>query len=196
MEISIMKCNFFWLIFSIGLVFTTPGFAEHNWTKQIAMFKPMVVNVESSTQIPFGTESKGKSKATGFIVDAERGIIATNKHVTNISPSDVKINFYNGNFTEAKVLYYDPTHDFGFYKIDPSSLQFQLQAVTLGSGRNLKTDDQLLLIGNNEAEEYSVKFGYVGEHSQKVGKNGSVASAPILCFYRYFYLKQVESHFL
>ncbi|MCI5140720.1 MAG: serine protease, partial [Candidatus Electrothrix sp. ATG1] len=89
------------------------------------------------------------------------GIIATNQHVTGISPSDVKINFYNGSFTEAKVLYYDPTHDFGFYKIDPSSIQFQLQAVTLGSGRNLKNDDELLLIGNNDSEEYSIKFGYV-----------------------------------
>ncbi|MCW5203158.1 trypsin-like peptidase domain-containing protein [Desulfobulbus sp. US4] len=156
-----MKCKLFWLILSIGLVFTTPGFAEHNWTKQIAMFKPMVVNVERSRQIPFGTESKGKNKATGFIVDAERGIIATNQHVTGISPSDVKIHFYNGSVTEAKVLYYDPTHDFGFYKIDPSSIQFQLQAVTLGSGRTLKNDNELLLIGNNDAEEYSVKFGYV-----------------------------------
>ncbi len=34
-----------------------------------------------------------------------------------------------------------------------------------------------------------------GEHSQKVGKNGSVVSILMACFYRYFYLDQVEYHF-
>ncbi len=34
-----------------------------------------------------------------------------------------------------------------------------------------------------------------GEHSQKVGENGSVVSILRACFYRYFYLDQVEYHF-
>ena len=56
----------------------------------------MVVNVETSSEVVFETESKGTSFATGFIVDAEQGIIATNRHVTGSSPSYVKINFYDG----------------------------------------------------------------------------------------------------
>lgn len=136
----------------------------HDWTQQIEAFKPMVVNVESSTEVVLETEETGTSTATGFIVDASLGIIATNRHVTGTSPSYVKISFYDGSFTEAKILYYDPTHDFGFYRFDPADVLFDVQAVTIGSGReNIALGDEVLLIGNNEAEEYSIKFGRIGE---------------------------------
>ena len=147
--------------------------AQHDWTEQIAAFKPMVVNVETSSEVVFETEAKGTSFATGFIVDAAQGIIATNRHVTGSSPSYVKINFYDGSFTEAQVLYYDPTHDFGFYKIDPNEVLFELQAVQLGSWRNLALGDELLLIGNNEKEEYSIKFGTVANLNVNKGDRHS-----------------------
>ena len=35
--------------------------AQHDWTDQIAAFKPMVVNVETSSEVVFETESKGTS---------------------------------------------------------------------------------------------------------------------------------------
>ena len=40
--------------------------AAHNWTDQIAAFKPMVVNVETSSEVVFEAEAKGTSFATGF----------------------------------------------------------------------------------------------------------------------------------
>ncbi|MCY4645109.1 MAG: trypsin-like peptidase domain-containing protein [Bacteriovoracales bacterium] len=134
---------------------------RHSWTEQIRAFKSMVVNIETSSPIVFEDQLRGTSYATGFIVDAKRGIIATNRHVTGVSPSRVKISFYDSSFTEGRVLYYDPTHDFGFYQIDPSLLDFELKAVELGSATELSEGDDLLLIGNNESEEYSIKFGSV-----------------------------------
>ena len=145
-----------------GFTFITANaLAAHNWTEQIAAYKPMVVNVETSSEVVFETETKGTSFATGFIVDAERGIIATNRHVTGSSPAYIKINFYDGSFTEARILYYDPTHDFGFYQINPAEVNFELQAVQLGAWADLSLGDELLLIGNNEKEEYSIKFGAI-----------------------------------
>ena len=120
-----------------------------------------VVNVETSSEVVFETEAKGTNFATGFVVDAERGIIATNRHVTGSSPSYVKINFHDGSFTEARILYYDPTHDFGFYQINPEEVDFELQAVELGEWDALSLGDELLLIGNNEKEEYTIKFGRI-----------------------------------
>lgn len=147
--------------------------AAHNWTEQIANFKPMVVNVETASEVVFETESKGTSFATGFVVDAERGIIATNRHVTGSSPAYVKINFHDGSFTEAHILYYDPTHDFGFYKIDPAEVDFELQAVELGEWGKLSLGDELLLIGNNEKEEYSIKFGTIANLNVNKGDRHS-----------------------
>jgi S1-C subfamily serine protease len=147
--------------------------AAHNWTDQIAAFKPMVVNVETSSEVVFEAESKGTSFATGFIIDAEHGIIATNRHVTGSSPAYVKINFYDGSFTEAKVFYYDPTHDFGFYQINPNEVEFTLEAVQLGAWRNLALGDELLLIGNNDKEEYSIKEGKVANLNVNKGNRHS-----------------------
>lgn len=135
--------------------------AAYDWTEDIARHKPSVVNIERSAEVVFSAERQGTTYATGFIVDAAAGIIATNRHVTGTSPSTVKINFHDGSFTEAKVLYYDPEQDFGFYQIDPADVGFELQAVTLGSWRELSVGEELLLIGNNEKEEYSIKHGAV-----------------------------------
>ncbi len=147
--------------------------AAHNWTEQIAAFKPMVVNIETASEVVFETESKGTSFATGFVVDAERGIIATNRHVTGSSPAYVKINFHDGSFTEANILYYDPTHDFGFYKIDPAEVDFELKAVELGEWDKLSLGDELLLIGNNEKEEYSIKMGTIANLNVNKGDRHS-----------------------
>ena len=142
-------------------IFLANANAQHDWTEQVAAYKPMVVNVETSSEVVFETEVKGTNFATGFVVDAERGIIATNRHVTGSSPAYVKINFHDGSFTEARILYYDPTHDFGFYQIDPAEVDFELQAVELGEWGELALGDELLLIGNNEKEEYTIKFGRI-----------------------------------
>ena len=150
-------------VLAIALLFTllTDATAEHDWTEQVAAYKPMVVNIETSSEVVFETEAKGTNFATGFVIDAARGIIATNRHVTGSSPSYVKINFHDGSFTEARILYYDPTHDFGFYQIAPEEVDFELKAVELGEWDTLSLGDELLLIGNNEKEEYTIKFGRI-----------------------------------
>jgi S1-C subfamily serine protease len=149
------------LLIAFVLLATPRVHAAHDWTEDVARHKPSVVNIERSAEVVLGTERQGTTYATGFIVDATAGIIATNRHVTGTSPSTVKINFHDGSFTEAKVLYYDPEQDFGFYQIDPADLGFELQAVALGSWRELTVGAELLLIGNNEKEEYSIKDGAV-----------------------------------
>ncbi len=164
------KTSIYLLIFTL---ITVTANAEHNWTEQIASFKPMVVNIETASEVVFETESKGTSFATGFVVDAERGIIATNRHVTGSSPAYIKINFHDGSFTEAKILYYDPTHDFGFYKIDSAEVDFELQSVTLGKWDKLSLGDELLLIGNNEKEEYSIKTGRIANLNVNKGDRHS-----------------------
>ena len=172
---SVVKNHITGTVLAIFLLFTlaTNADAAHNWTEQIAAFKPMVVNVETSSEVVFETEAKGTSFATGFVVDAERGIIATNRHVTGSSPAYVKINFHDGSFTEARILYYDPTHDFGFYQIDPAEVDFELQAVEFGEWGELSLGDELLLIGNNEKEEYSIKFGTIANLNVNKGDRHS-----------------------
>ena len=132
-----------------------------SWAEKIERLKPSVVNLKVTSQMGLFLDDSGEWGGTGFIVDATRGIIATNHHVTSSSPAHITINFIDGSSTEGKVLYYDPSHDFAFIQFDVSSVNLELQQVKLGSSFDLKLQEDVLLIGNMELEEYSVKLGRV-----------------------------------
>ena len=161
------------IVMVVGIIlfscFTLEVGAQQDWTQYINSFKPLVVNIETATEIVFENEKQGVGFATGFIVDAEKGIIATNAHVTGSSPAFIKVNFFDGSFTEARVLYYDAVHDFGFLKIDPDNVDLKLQEVRFGSWKKLKVGDEVLLVGNNGREEYSIKFGAVANLNVQKG---------------------------
>ncbi|MBW8057150.1 MAG: trypsin-like peptidase domain-containing protein [candidate division NC10 bacterium] len=132
-----------------------------NWAEKINRLKPTVVNLEVTTQVNLGLDKAGTRHGTGFIVDAKRGIIATNRHISSTSPSHFKITFIDGSSTEGRLLYYDYYHDFAFIQFDASSVSLQLKQATLGSSLDLRPQEAVLLIGNNDREEYSVKIGMV-----------------------------------
>ena len=51
------------------------------WSGVIERTVPAVVALRVAATRPFDTESASVSSATGFVVDAERGLILTNRHV-------------------------------------------------------------------------------------------------------------------
>ena len=74
----------------------------------------------------------GVYSATGFIVDAKRGIILSNRHV--VSPAPIVAQAVLTNYEEVDLIpiYRDPVHDFGFLKFDPSKVKFmELQEIDL-----------------------------------------------------------------
>lgn len=139
----------------------TPLVSANTWAPAIERLKPTVVNLEVTAHVNLGLDQPGTRLGTGFIVDAQRGIIATNRHITSTSPAHIRITFLDGSSTDGKLLYYDYYHDFAFIQFDVSSVTFPLKAATLGSSLELKPQQTVLLIGNNEREEYSVKIGMV-----------------------------------
>ena len=125
----------------------------------VAELKPGVVNIEVTVQHGLNAESSGRRSGTGFIVDAARGIIATNRHVLGTSPARYKIVFEDGATAEAKAWFYDAWHDFGFLQLDADPERPALKELKLGDSFALKEQQDVLMIGNNDAQEYSVKFG-------------------------------------
>lgn len=63
------------------------------------------------------------SEATGFVVDAERGIIMTNRLVIGSGPFLGYAIFDNHEECEVALKYRDPEHDFGFLRFDPSKIK-------------------------------------------------------------------------
>lgn len=52
-----------------------------DWRMALATVVPAVVVLRTTAVRAFDTEQAGASYATGFVVDKERGIILTNRHV-------------------------------------------------------------------------------------------------------------------
>jgi S1-C subfamily serine protease len=145
-------------------------FPLKEWQTNIDLYKQSVVMIEIESDMQFFDEQSTMSLATGFIIDKDLGLIATNRHVTRRSPSKHKIKFYDGTVHMGNVVYYDIFHDFGIIKIKnfeelkkDSKFYNYLKQVKIGTSYSLKKGTELFLIGNNEGVNYSVKTGNVLE---------------------------------
>lgn len=128
----------------------------------VQKLKPQVVNIAIKRSQPLGLDTPGSWVGTGFVVDARRGIIATNQHISGISPAQYTVSFFNGYSTsQVQLLHYDAWHDFAFLQVDVASLKFGLEETQLGDSQRLQELNDVFLIGNNGAQEYSVLYGQV-----------------------------------
>ena len=82
-----MKTGFFAAVLA-GLVLATVSEAaeETAWTNTLERISSGVVSIRVDSTRAFDTEWNSSSQATGFVVDAERGLILTNRHVVTPGP--------------------------------------------------------------------------------------------------------------
>ena len=121
------------------LVGTTATAAEDTeWTETLERISSGVVSIRVDSTRAFDTEWNISSQATGFVVDAERGIILTNRHVVTPGPVTAEAVFRNNEEVRLTPIYRDPVHDFGFYRFDPAELHYiepaELPLVPDGAG--------------------------------------------------------------
>ena len=76
-----------------------------------------------------GGERRVQSLGSGFVIDAEEGIIITNNHVI-AEADEVVANFNDGSSLDAEIIGRDPQTDLAVLKVDPS--EKDLQAVPFG----------------------------------------------------------------
>eukprot|EP00729_Bicosta_minor_P026731 gene26731-20997_t len=87
---------------------------EHSdrWRNVIDNCVPAIVSLKMNSPRNFDTEKPGASQATGFVVDKERGLILTNRHVVHEGPVIAEAIFHNHERVPVKAVYRDPVHDF------------------------------------------------------------------------------------
>ena len=76
------------LIALAGLALTHPATAVEDtaWTETLERISSGVVSIRVDSTRAFDTEWNSSSQATGFVVDAEQGLILTNRHVVTPGP--------------------------------------------------------------------------------------------------------------
>jgi S1-C subfamily serine protease len=131
------------------------------WRRTLEQISPSVVSIQVDATRAFDTEWNESSQATGFVVDAERGLILTNRHVVTAGPVRAAGLFVNQEEVELVPLYRDPVHDFGFYRYDPRALKYinprSLPLYPAGAelGRDIR------VVGNDAGEQLSILAGTI-----------------------------------
>ncbi|HEY8519773.1 MAG TPA: trypsin-like peptidase domain-containing protein [Gammaproteobacteria bacterium] len=143
----------------VALVGAEAAAQEHAWDRTLARISSGVVSILIDSTRAFDTERNQSSQATGFVVDAEQGIILTNRHVVTPGPVRARAVFVNQEEVDLIPVYRDPVHDFGFFRYDPNDLKFieptELELVPEAAqiGRDIR------VVGNDAGEQLSILAG-------------------------------------
>ncbi|KAK9816755.1 hypothetical protein WJX72_004724 [[Myrmecia] bisecta] len=130
-----------------------------DWKQALDTVVPCCLVLKITQARAFDTEAAGSSYATGFIVDKKRGLILTNRHVVTPGPITAEAIFLNHEEVPVYPLYYDPIHDFGFLRFDPSKLQFMAVGEVPLAPEAAAVGMEVRVIGNDSGEKVSILAG-------------------------------------
>jgi len=145
------------------LAVTTPLHAseELRWQQAIDHAAQAVLAIRVDAPRSFDTGINNSVQATGFVVDAEQGIVLTNRHVVQPGPTVAKGVFLNREEIKLIPIYRDPIHDFGFFKYDPKALTYN-KPVALGlMPEAVQRGREIKVVGNDGGEQLSILSGTI-----------------------------------
>ena len=157
----------------LGLAGTASGNAqETDWAATIHRVSDGVVTLMADHPRSFDGSINLSTQGTGFVVDAEAGLILTNRHILGAGPSVIHAIFPNGEEVDLAAVYRDPVHDFAFLRYDPSLLksispyEFPLVAKGAAVGREVR------VIGNDAGERLSILGSTIARLDRNVPEYG------------------------
>ncbi len=130
-----------------------------DWSRTLAAISSAVVSIRVDSTRAFDTDWNQSSQATGFVVDAERGLILTNRHVVTAGPVRAEAIFINHEEVDLVPIYRDPVHDFGFYRYDPAALRFIEPVALMLEPGGARVGREIRVVGNDAGEQLSILAG-------------------------------------
>ena len=134
---------------------------EAAWRETLEQIRPSVVSLRVNKTRPFDTESNTLLDGTGFVVDAGRGIILTNRHIVSTGPVRGEALFANQEEIELERLYADPVHDFGFFRYDPAGLRHIRPEGLELAPEGAQLGREIRVVGNDAGERFSILAGTI-----------------------------------
>lgn len=131
------------------------------WRRTLERIASGVVSIKVDATRAFDTEWNESSQATGFVVDARRGLILTNRHVVSAGPVRAEALFVNQEEVELSPVYRDPVHDFGFFRFDPARLRYIVPAELPLAPQRARLGRDIRVVGNDAGEQLSILSGTI-----------------------------------
>lgn len=133
-----------------------------------AAAKTWTVEIEASIDAPFTEDTPGSGTGSGFLVDAARGWIITNAHVSGHSPADITVSFADDDLGEAKAVYVDPYLDLAVISVDPARLGKQ-RAAPLACAARPQAGHPVGIVGHPIGFRYTSTRGIVSGYTSRYG---------------------------
>jgi len=129
------------------------------WARTLQRIADGVVTIQIDATRAFDTEWFTSAQATGFVVDAKRGLILTNRHVVTPGPVTAQAVFQNREEVQLYPVYRDPVHDFGIYRYDPAKLKFAHPQEIPLAPEGARVGTEIRVVGNDAGEQLSILAG-------------------------------------
>jgi serine protease Do len=112
-----------------------------------------------------GGSQKVQSLGSGFVVDAEKGIIVTNNHVI-ADADEIEVNFSDGSKLKATLKGTDTKTDIAVLQVDPKAKK--LTAVKFGDSNKMRIGDWVMAVGNPFGLGGSVTVGIISARNRDI----------------------------